>query len=456
MKTKQQSCWTRREFLAVGVGGVAAGVLGRGLAWGAPLDDGRRPPNVVIIFCDDLGYGDVGCFGARKIRTPNLDRMAAEGMKLTDFHTTSSVCSPSRASLLTGREFYRTGVDGVLRPNSNAGLRADEVTIADLLRKQGYATACVGKWHLGDGSQFLPTRHGFDSYFGIPYSNDMGIAAEGKKGQQQTPLMRDEKIIELPVDQSTLTERYTEESIRFITANRAKPFFLYLPHTMPHRPISASARFKGKSEAGLYGDVVECIDWSVGEILRTLRELDLDGTTLVLFTSDNGAPCRDGREAGNVHPSNAPLRGGKETPYEGGHRVPCIARWPGKIPVGKACGELASTMDVLPTVAKLAGTGAPADRVLDGKDIWPLMAGQDGAKSPHEFLCWGAGPAFVRSGKWKFFVSSWKDGADAGRLYDLEADIGETTDVAAANPEVVNRLQRAGQENKAGRGKPPR
>lgn len=431
---------------------------------------GGRPPNFIIIFCDDLGYGDIGCFGSNKHRTPNLDRMATEGMRFTSFYVTSGVCTPSRSSLMTGCYPRRVNMhqndDGlcVLFPVNKKGLNPDEITIADLLKKQGYATACIGKWHLGDQPQFLPTSQGFDYYFGIPYSNDMGGKPGGKR--PPLPLLRNEKVIEAPADQNTLTKRYTEEVIKFITANKDKSFFVYLPHTMPHEPLHVSEAFRGRSPHGIYADVIEEIDWSVGQILETLRQLNLAGKTLVVFTSDNGATGGKGR-------SNAPLRGHKGSTWEGGMREPCIVRWPGKIPAGKTCDELSLTMDLLPTFARLAGTKPPSDRIIDGKDIWPLMAGKKAAKSPHEAFYYYQVDQLqaVRAGKWKLHLPlkmkkrNWGKGVPNTplQLYDLKADIGETTDIAAEHSDVVKRLltlaERAredlGDVNRKGRGQRP-
>jgi len=409
--------------------------------------DTSRRPNFVIIFCDDLGYGDIGCFGSAKNRTPNLDRMAAEGTRFTSFYVTSGVCTPSRSSLMTGCYPRRVNMHQndtglcVLFPVNKKGLNPDEITIADLLKRQGYTTACVGKWHLGDQPPFLPTRQGFDCYFGIPYSNDMGSRKDTNR--PPLPLVRNEKVIEAPADQNTLTKRYTEEVVKFITANKDKPFFVYLPHTMPHMPLHVSDAFRGRSANGLYGDVVEELDWSVGQILQTLRELDLAEKTLVVFTSDNGATGGKGR-------SNGPLRGHKGTTWEGGQREPCIVWWPGNVPTGKTCDELTCTMDLLPTFARLAGTKPPDDRIIDGKDIWPLMAGQKAAKSPHEAFYYYQVDQLqaVRSGKWKLHLALKQKRKNWGKptpdvplqLYDLHADIGETNNVADKHPEVVKRL----------------
>lgn len=421
---------SRRQFLGAAIGGSAA-LLGLPLMLSAGKQS--RPPNFVVIFIDDLGYQDVGCFGSPLIKTPRIDRMAAEGVRLTSFYA-QPVCTPSRAALMTGCYPMRVGLPAVLNPKSKQGISSREITLAQLLKTQGYATACVGKWHLGHLPQFLPTRHGFDSYFGIPYSNDMGKV---DKGQPALPLMRDEKIVEQPVSQDTLTERYTEEAIRFITENRDRPFFLYLPHMYVHTPLHASQRFAGKSERGLYGDEVECLDWSTGQILDTLSKLGLDKDTLVLFTSDNG-PWLIQKENGG---SALPLREGKATTYEGGMRVPCIARWPGHIPAGATCSEMASEMDLLPTFAGLAGASVPTDRIIDGRDIWPLLSGKPEATTPHHALFYYRTTRLqaVRSGKWKLVLEQ-PDNKIPAALYDLESDISETKDLSAAYPSVVKRL----------------
>ncbi|HIJ52090.1 MAG TPA: sulfatase-like hydrolase/transferase [Planctomycetes bacterium] len=423
--------YTRRDFLKkVGLG--AASLAVPGCAGGAQRVSPKAStdkPNFIIIFTDDQGYQDVGCFGSPNINTPNLDRMAAEGMKFTDFYVAASICSPSRAALLTGCYPPRVSITKVLFPRDSIGLNPKEVTIADILKAQGYATACVGKWHLGHLPQFLPMQQGFDSYYGIPYSNDMRIKRGDKSGP---PLMRNEDIIEHPAEQATLTQRYTEESIKFITENKNRPFFLYLPHTMPHVPLFVSEKFKGKSKRGLYGDVIEEIDWSVGRILKTLKELGIDEKTLVLFTSDNGPWLGKKHHGGSA----LPLRDGKFTTYEGGMREPTIMRWPGEIPEGKVCGEVCGTIDLLPTFARLAGAEPPADRVIDGKDIWPLISGRPRAKSPHKAFFYYRGNKLeaVRSGRWKLHRKK------KTALYDLEIDISEKNNLAAGHPKIVKRL----------------
>ncbi|MAG55605.1 MAG: hypothetical protein CMJ83_04870 [Planctomycetes bacterium] len=405
-----------------------------------------QSPNLVLIFTDDQGYQDIGCFGSPKIKTPHLDRMAAEGRRFTNFYSAAPVCSASRAALLTGSYCDRVGVTGVFFPNRRRqGLNPKEETVAEILRTAGYATACVGKWHLGDEPEFLPTRQGFDSYYGIPYSNDMRIRRNGKSGP---PLMRNEEIIEHPAVQSTLTRRYTAEAVKFIESNRQRPFFLYLPHTMPHVPLFATDEFRGKSARGLYGDVIEEIDWSVGQILETLKKLGLDKRTLVVFTSDNGPWLTKKQNGGSA----LPLRDGKFTTYEGGMRVPCIMRWPSTVPAGTACEEVAATIDVLPTFAALAGARRKAEHKIDGRSIVPLLKGVSGAKSPHNAYFYRMGA--VRSGQWKLMLGgrSTVKAQPAGpfpALYDLASDIAETTNVAAEHPEIVARLTRLIEDHRA-------
>jgi arylsulfatase A-like enzyme len=400
-------------------------------------------PNFILVYIDDLGYGDIGPFGSKNHRTPVLDRMAEEGIRLTDFYSSCSVCTPSRASLMTGCYPRRVNmhVDErnlcVLFPAARKGLNPSEITIAELLRARGYATTCIGKWHLGDHPNFMPTSQGFDSYFGIPYSNDMN------RKHVPLPLVRDLTAIEVPVTQHTLTQRYTEEAVAFIKANRDRPFFIYLPHTAVHLPLFPGKAFVGKSRDGRYGDWVEELDWSMGELFKTLEAEGLDEKTLVLFTSDNGS----NREKQG---SNLPLRGRKGRTDEGGMRVPCVFRWPGKIPAGTKSSLVTGTIDVLPTFARLAGAEVPSDRTIDGRDIWPILSGQPGATPPHEAYYYYQMDQLqaVRSGKWKLFVEmrskkrNWgkPEGATPLKLFDLHADIHEDTDVSAANPEVVARL----------------
>lgn len=405
-------------------------------------------PNVVIIFTDDQGYGDVGCYGAESFETPHLDRMASEGMRFTDFYVPASVCTPSRAALLTGCYPMRLGLGHrVLFPFSDTGLNLEEITLAEILKEQGYATACVGKWHLGHHEKFLPWNQGFDRYFGLPYSNDMdGHYYKGRDFQSPPiPLYDNKEVIERSPDQRFLTRRYTQQAIQFIEENKGGPFFLYLPHTMPHRPLRASPAFQGRSELGLYGDVIEELDWSVGQVLDSIRDLDLSEDTLVIFTSDNGPV------AGAQSPNSAgPLRGRKNTTWEGGMREPCIMWWPGKIPAAARCQEMVTSMDFLPTIAKLAGAASPANRMIDGRDIWPLMAGESEAKSPHKVFYYYRDERLqaVRSGPWKLHVfrPEWKGKQHEPLLYNLRGDIGETTNLADEKPEVVERLLKLAEE----------
>lgn len=406
--------------------------------------EAEERPNFIVIFCDDLGYADIGPFGSTLHRTPNLDRMAEEGRKFTQFYSTCGVCTPSRASLLTGAYPRRIGMHEneagrwVLFPGNSRGLHPDEITIADLLGREGYATACVGKWHLGDQPEFLPTRQGFDRYFGIPFSNDMGEVDRPEGMYPPLPLLRDEEVIETEPDQRFITRRYTEEALRFLRENKDRPFFLYLPHTMPHWPQYSSPAFAGRSANGAWGDTVEEIDWSTGEILGELDTLGLREKTLVLFTSDNGGATRHGA-------SNRPLSGAKGTTMEGGQRIPMLVSWPGRIPEGTLCEAVTSTLDLLPTFAALAGTSSPGDRTLDGHDIRSLLLGEGEPNSPYEsFLYYHRGSLqAIRSGRWKLhFPRGNGKGALPLRLFDLEADVGETVNRAHGEPGVVERLQK--------------
>jgi len=441
---------------------------------------GQKKPNVVIIFTDDQGWGDIGCFGLENGKTPNLDRMASEGMKFTDFYVNAAQCSASRAALMTGCHYERISMPIVSWPNENGGLHPSETTIAELLKAEGYATACIGKWHLGHKPGFLPTDQGFDYYYGIPYSNDMTydpemvrsediVLREGwtlekldaykktKENNHKVPLMRGREVIEFPADQSTLTKRYTEEAVKFIRDHQDERFFVYLPHTMPHNPLSVSERFKPdlsnskNASKDLYAKVMEEIDWSAGEIIKTLEELGLDKNTLVVFTSDNG-PNRG---------STGGLRGSKGTVYEGGMRVPCIMKWPETIPAGRTCSEVATTMDMLPTIAAITGGKAPSDRVIDGKSILPLMKGDLEAKSPHSVYAYTYKDSGVRSGKWKYYPfragTGTKDRISEGdpraaapaQLYDLSVDLHEKQNLAEQHPDVVVKLQKALDDLKA-------
>lgn len=405
-------------------------------------------PNIVVIFIDDMGYGDIGPFGATKQKTPQLDRMAQEGMKLTSFYA-APVCSVSRAQLLTGCYGPRIDVPGVYFPGSAEGLNPAETTIAESLGKLGYATFCIGKWHVGDQAEFLPTRQGFDHYFGLPYSNDMQrVPAES--GKAVVPLMRDEKVSELLTEsqQSELTHRYTEEALRFIRENKQRPFFLYFAHTAIHTPIVPGREFQGKSDNGRVGDWIEEVDASTGRILETLRELKLAGNTLVVFTSDNGPWLIKNADSG----SSGPLRGGKGSTWEGGVREPTLAWWPGHIPQGSTCDAIAGTIDILPTAVSLAGGAVPADPVIDGRDITPLLLGksQVSPREAHYYFNQFELQA-VRQGPWKLALvpqietmgrSALPDTKGSSpRLYNLNEDIGETRDLASSHPETVTRLK---------------
>jgi arylsulfatase A-like enzyme len=441
---KEHAALSRRDLLKSGLALAGAAVLHHRKAHGIS----KKPPNVVIVFTDDQGYGDVGCYGAEGYETPHLDRMAREGMQFTDFYVAAPVCTPSRAALMTGCYPKRLGLAyRVLFPYSVTGLNPEEITLAEILKGQGYTTAIIGKWHLGHHDTFLPTRQGFDYFFGTPYSNDMNNHYYAQQAFQAPPLplYRQEEVIERDPDQHYLTRRYTEEALRFIDDHQEGPFFLYLAHNMPHRPMMASETFEGTTEHGLYGDVIAEIDWSVGQVLGKVRDLGLDEQTLVIFTCDNGPVVRAGMQLGYRSGSAGPLRGQKNTTWEGGMREPCLMRWPGKIPAGAVCSEVATTMDILPTVATLAGAQPPSDRIIDGRNIWPLMQGVPDAKSPHEAFYYYRDDRLqaVRSGPWKLHVyrPEWENAKDhPPLLYNLREDIGETEDVAGQHPDVVARL----------------
>ena len=406
-----------------------------------------RPPNVVVIFIDDMGYGDIGPFGATKQRTPHLDRMAKEGMKLTSFYATP-VCSVSRAQMMTGCYGARVSVPGVYFPGQSVGLNPAEVTVAERLKEKGYATQMVGKWHLGDQPEFLPTRQGFDHYYGIPYSNDM-LKKSADTKVPVVPLLRDEKIAELMdgEGQRRMVELYTKEAVDFIGRNKDKPFYLYFAHNAIHTPIYPGAAFAGKSSNGRFGDWVEEVDWSVGQVLDALRSQGLDKDTLVIFTSDNGPWLTKGADGGSA----GPLRGGKGSTWEGGVRVPTLAWWPGRVPAGSVNDAVAATIDLLPTFVSLAGGTVPATPVIDGRDITSILLGQskESAREAHYYFA-GYNLQAVRQGRWKLALAPQPEGmnnkngpkvADGLRLYDLDAEIGEQTDVAAQHPEVVAKLK---------------
>ena len=420
-------------------------------------------PNIIIVFTDDQGYADVGCFGAKGFETPNLDRMADEGMKFTSFYVAQAVCGASRAALLTGCYSNRIGMLGAPSHNAKHGINHNEVLIPELCKQKGYATAMYGKWHLGHHQQSLPLQHGFDDYFGLPYSNDMWPYHPTNKSFPDLPMFAGNEIINpavSPEDQVHLTTWYTEHATKFIDEHHDEPFFLYVAHSMPHVPLFVSDKYKGKSEQGMYGDVISEVDWCVGEILGKLKEHNIDDNTLVIFTSDNGPWLSYGNHAGSA----GPLREGKGTTWEGGVREPCIMRFPGKIPAGTTCNELTATIDILPTIANLIGAKLP-DHPIDGKDIWPLMSGEKNAKSPHEYYCyyWGNHLQAIRSGDWKLhFPHSYRsltgepgmDGRPNGytqaktdlALFNLKDDLGETTDVKDQHPDVVAMLQKYADE----------
>ncbi|MEW5975420.1 MAG: sulfatase [Acidobacteriota bacterium] len=428
--------------------------LQEALSGGKPVGS----PNIVIVFADDMGYADVGLYGAKGFKTPHLDRMAREGVRFTSFYVGQPVCSASRAALLTGCYSNRIGIHGALGPKDQHGIHDDEVTLAELLKSRGYATAIFGKWHLGHHSQFLPLRHGFDEYFGLPYSNDMWPNHPTHGGEfPPLPLIHGNQVVQTMPDQSQLTTWYTQKAVQFIEKNQSRPFFLYVPHSMPHVPLFVSQKYQGKTKRGLYGDVISQIDWSVGEILGALKRNGLDQNTLVIFTSDNGPWLSYGNHSGSAKP----LREGKGTVWEGGIRVPCIVRWPGQIPAGRQVAEPAMTIDILPTLARLVGAEPPKHRI-DGKDIWPLMSAKPGARSPQEvyfFYYQRSELQALRSGRWKLILPhtyrtlagrrGGRDGMPVPyeqrrvglELYDLEKDVGETKNVADKYPDVVKRLE---------------
>lgn len=421
------------------------------------LNAEEKRPNIILVVADNLGYGDIGCFGSKINRTPELDKMAAEGLKLTSFYVGSSVCTPSRSAFMTGCYPARVSMDtsatrrSVLQPTAQKGLAPSEITIAEIVKEQGYATRCIGKWHLGDQLPFLPTRQGFDGWLGVPYSEDMIATTAPRIGEMwpPLPLVRDEKVIEAPVDPNTLTKRYTEDAIQFIKEKKDEPFFLYLPHACPGSSTTAfaSEEFRKRSKSGIYGACIEELDWSMGEIFRCLKEQGLDENTIVVWTSDNGA-FQNRRE--EPFGQNTPLRGTGGQPFEGGFRAPCIVRWPGRIPAGSMSNELVTSMDLLPTFAKLTGGSLPQDRIIDGHDVMPLLAGKKGAKSPTEVFYYYHSTQLkaVRSGKWKLHlpvnVRAFRPHARSifaeEQLFDLEADMEEKNDLADANPDIVKRL----------------
>jgi arylsulfatase A-like enzyme len=458
------------------------------IAWLGVLDttsiQAAPTPNIVLIMTDDQGYGDLGCFGAKGFQTPNLDRLAAEGTRFTSFYVAQPVCTASRAALMTGCYANRVSLFGALNHESNVGIAEAELLLPEICKAAGFATAIFGKWHLGHRDKFLPTRHGFDEFLGIPYSNDNGPLHPIVRTIPSLPLIDGEKVVELDPDQSHLTRRFTDRAIQFIEKNKDRPFFLYLPHVMPHVPIFVSEKFRGKSALGLYGDVIEELDSGIGEVLNALKRNGLDEHTFVIFCSDNGPFLSYGNHAGSA----GPLREGKLTTFEGGVRVPCIMRWPGQIPAGRTCNELLSTIDLLPTIVRLIG-GKPPTNKIDGEDRWPLIAGQAGAK-PRENFYYYAGDELqaICSGPWKLHLAHeyltpaeppGKNGKPANfenlkpesmqmsglrgiasrhgylvkkieqSLFNLDDDIGETTDVSKTHSDIVQRLLKLAENARA-------
>ena len=432
---------TRREFLST-LGRSASGtIIGGSLLTAGCASmkmSSRKKPNFVLLFADDMGYGDWSRGGHPTIRTPNMNKMADEGIQLTQFYSGNPVCSPSRSALLTGRNCIRTGVTNVFFPNNDMGMSQDEITIADALKPLGYATACIGKWHLGDAYEYRPLRQGFDYYYGILYSNDM----------ENPDIYRNDKVIEHPTNQKTLTKRYTEEAIEFIEEHRDEPFFVYLPYTFPHVPIYASDKFLDTSVRGLYGDVVEELDWSVGQINKTLEKLGLSENTLVIFTSDNGPWITENERGGTA----GLLRGAKGDTWEGGMREPFIARWPGRIPAGTISTQVGSVLDFFPTFVTLAGGKIPDDRSIDGRNMISVLKGRT---APERTIFFYSSERLnaVRKGKWKlhfryydnskggFLVSKNWVTPDKPLLFDLHADPSERFDLAGNFPEVVRELE---------------
>lgn len=454
-------------------GGLAvSGAMMAGCVCGGPVETpvassaDKKPWNVVIIMFDDIGYGDMGCYGGQKLRTPNMDALAKEGMRFTDFYVTSPVCTPSRVSLLTGRYPKRAGLTNLLWPNDTNGLPESEITLASALKKKGYDTALVGKWHLGHEPQFLPRSHGFDYWYGMPYPNDqdekhplndifLKIGRMDKRWPP-LPLYRNEELLEQPTDVNLLTQKYTKEAVQYISGHRDKPFFLYLAHAMPHHWLGASEGFRGKSAGGLYGDAVEELDWSVGQVMSTLKEAGLAENTLVILCNDNGAAAPlEGATPAELATqksilkdeglgSNAPLRGGKQEYYDGGIRTPAIFYAPGLVAPGTVCRETAAIQDIFPTVLNLTGTPLPADRVIDGKDILPVLKGT--GKRPEETFFFGSAVTQAcRKGPWKLvrYVRHLEKESKVApdiRLYNLDEDIGEQHNLADEHPEIVREL----------------
>ncbi|MFI4912888.1 MAG: sulfatase [Sedimentisphaeraceae bacterium JB056] len=468
----------RRDFFkAAGFVGISCVLPGCSTAvWQTENIGSKEKPNIIVLFADDLGYGDLGSYGHPTISTPNIDRMAYEGQRWTNFYAASSLCSPSRAGLMTGKYPIRSGTDGhVFFEWSADGLSSKEITVAEMLKRQGYKTSCVGKWHLGHQPEFLPTNQGFDEYFGIPYSNDMrvdpymqvaekinlrnGVTLEQMRDPQKrkndwVPLMEDEVVVEYPCDQTTLTKRYTERCVDYIKENRDEPFFLYMAHSFPHVPLFASDEFLGKSRRGLYGDVVEELDASVGTILQTLRDLNLDKNTLVVFTSDNG-PWLSKFEKGG---SAGLLRGGKGQTFEGGMREPCIFWWPGHIQAGSVVRDIGSTLDFYKTFGVLAGAGVPGEHAVDSYDLSSAILGS-GESLRKDFFYYRNNEIYaVRYGMWKaHFITegSFRQGPEKTchqqpLLYHLGQDPSEKYDVSKEHPDVIKNIRELKEKHCAG------
>jgi arylsulfatase A-like enzyme len=447
----------KRLFAAGSILTSCLSVIGTFNAACDSVDNNVNKPNIIFILADNLGYGDLGCFGSRLHRTPFIDKMAAEGIRLTSLYSSSGVSTPSRASLMTGCyaqriDMHLSANNGwVLTPVSAKGLNPEEITIAEILKTRGYSTACIGKWHLGDQPEFLPLNHGFDYFYGLPYSEDM-VPSGNNPGWPALPLMRNNEVIEAPADLTKTTGRYVSEAIRFIKRNMRKPFFLYMPHNLPGSravPVTGE-KFSGSSANGAYGDAVEELDWAVGEILKTIKDLDLEKNTLIIFTSDNGSP--KGRAGGSGSGSNDPFAGAGYSTMEGGMRVPCVVKWENKIPRGRSTDELCTMMDWLPTFAFLAGAETDSHRIIDGKNIWNLISGDENAKSPHEVFYYYLMDQLqaVRQGKWKLHLplENRFDGGNRDRFYgrselkliDLSKDIKEENDLSREFPEVVEKM----------------
>jgi arylsulfatase A-like enzyme len=420
-------------------------------------------PNIIFILADNLGYGDIGCFGSVQHRTPFIDGMAGEGIRLTSMYSSSGVSTPSRASLMTGCYAQRVDMHlnadmgWVLTPISAKGLNPSEITIPEILRTVGYATACIGKWHLGDQKEFLPLNHGFDFFFGLPYSEDM-VPSKNNPGWPDLPLMRDNEVIEAPADLTTTTQRYVDEAVKFIKKNKKRPFFLYLPHNLPgSRAVPVTGiKFSGKSANGSYGDAIEELDWAVGEIVQAVSELKLDERTMIIFTSDNGSP--KGRAGSSGSGSNEPFGGAGYSTMEGGMRVPCIVKWKNKIPAGVSTNVLCTMMDWLPTFAAISGAVTYNERIIDGKNIWPVITGEKNAGTPHEVFCYYLMDQLqaVRDARWKLHLplDNKYDSGNKNRFYgssnlkliDLNTDFKEETDLSGEYPEVVERLLKSAEK----------